>query len=154
MLNEGDKLPKFKIDDQNGKARTIKDLAGKNGLILYAYPKDNTSGCTVEAQDFRDLKKKFAARGFNVVGISKDSAKSHCNFIDKHDLNFTLLSDPDKELLEAIGAWGEKKNYGKVSMGTIRSTFVADAKGEIIKVYKNVKARGHAEKVLEFLKGL
>ncbi len=149
----GDKLKAFKRPDQSGDDRSFKELSGEKGLILYAYPRDNTPGCSTEAQDFRDRLEDFKALGYEVVGISKDSVKSHCNFTDKFELTFPLLSDPETTLLAELGAWGEKKNYGKVSMGTIRSTFVFDAKGVLLKQFKNVRAKGHAERVYKDLAG-
>ncbi len=149
MLKEGDKLPQFSVPDQSGEAKTFDDLKGPGGLVLYFYPKDNTPGCTLEAQDFRDRLKDFRAAGFNVAGVSKDSVKSHCGFTEKQSLNFPLLSDSDGALCEAAGAWREKKNYGRTYMGIVRSTVVAAEDGTVLKVYPNVKAKGHADKVLD-----
>jgi peroxiredoxin Q/BCP len=151
MIEEGMKVPAFELPDQNGEKRTFENLAGPNDLVFYVYPKDDTPGCTVEAQDFRDCLEDFRSRGFEVAGISKDGAESHCRFIDKYDLNFPLLTDADADFLERIGGWGEKKMYGKTRMGIIRSTFVADADGTLLKVYRNVRAKGHAERVLKGL---
>lgn len=148
MLNAGQKLPALELPDENGDVRTFADLKGEKGLILYVYPKDDTPGCTLEAQDFRDRLAAFRERGYNVVGISKDSAASHCKFIGKYGLSFPLLTDAEGEFLAAIGGFGEKKLYGKVVVGIIRSTYVADALGKLVKVYPNVKAKGHAERVL------
>lgn len=154
MIDSGTKIPKFSLPDQSGDNKSFADLTGKNGLILYAYPKDNTPGCSIEAQEFNALIPAFKKLGFSVIGISKDSVKSHCGFTEKFALAFPLLSDPDRALLEPLGAWGEKKMYGKPVTGIIRSTFVFDAKGKAVKVYPNVKAKGHAEKVLTDLKDL
>ena len=151
MIAEGQKLPDFRLPDQDGESRTFDSLKGEKGLVLYVYPKDNTPGCTVEAQDFRDRLAAFQAAGFNVVGLSKDSAASHCKFIEKHGLNFPLLTDADGSFLEAIGGWGEKKMYGRTSVGIIRSTYIADADGTLTQVYRNVRAKGHAERVLKAL---
>jgi len=151
MIEAGMKVPAFELPDQNGEKRTFQELAGPNGLVFYVYPKDDTPGCTVEAQDFRDRLEDFRSRGFEVAGISKDGAESHCRFIDKYDLNFPLLTDADADFLEQIGAWGEKKMYGKTRMGIIRSTFVADADGTLLEAYRNVRAKGHAERVLKGL---
>jgi peroxiredoxin Q/BCP len=148
MLTTGSKAPAVSLPDQSGTTKTLADLSGPKGLVLYFYPKDNTPGCTLEAQGFRDHLKAFAKAGFRVAGVSKDSAKSHCGFIEKHSLNFTLLSDTEGTLCEAFGAWGEKKNYGKTYMGIIRSTFVVGADGRILKVYPKVSVKGHAEQVL------
>jgi len=148
MLEAGQPLPPFTLPDQNGDVKTLADLTGPRGLVLYVYPKDDTPGCTVEATDFRDLLGAFETKGFRVVGLSKDSAASHCKFIDKYELSFPLLTDADGSYLEKIGAHGEKKMYGRVTKGIIRSTFVTDAAGKLLEVYPNVKARGHAERVL------
>ena len=153
-MNAGDKIPDFRLPDQSGKEKALKDLTGKKGLVLYAYPKDNTSGCTAEAQEFNERLTAFRRRGYNVAGISKDSVKSHCNFTDKYELRLPLLSDPDLALLEPMGAYGEKKMYGKTVRGIIRSTFILDTKGKVLKAYTKVRAKGHAETVLEDLKGL
>ena len=151
MLQEGDTLPAFELPDETGKTRSFDDLKGDNGLILYVYPKDDTPGCTVEAQAFRDHAATLGELGYQVVGLSKDSAASHCKFIEKYDLTFPLLTDADGKYLETIGAWGEKKMYGRTSFGIKRSTFVADATGKLIKVYPNVRAKGHAERVVQDL---
>ena len=154
MLAVGDKLPTFQLKDQDGTVRTFSDLARKKGLVLYVYPKDNTSGCTVEAQEFTAQLTAFRRRGYEVVGVSKDSEKAHRNFIEKQGLKLTLLSDPEAELIQALGAWGEKKMRGRTYMGIVRSTFVVDADGVVRKVYPKVKARGHAEAGLQDLKSL
>jgi len=154
MLKEGDLLPKFKLPDESGKEKTLKDLVRKKGMVLYTYPKDNTSGCTIEAKEFTEHLAAFRRRGFEVVGLSKDSVKSHCNFIEKHELKLPLLSDPEAELIQGLGAWGEKKMRGRTYQGILRATFVVDAKGKVLKVYPKVKARGHAEQVLEDLTSL
>ncbi len=151
MVEEGKKIPAFSLPDQSGEKKKLKDLAGEQGVILYVYPKDNTPGCSTEAQDFRDRADDLKKLGYNVVGISKDSVQSHCNFTDKFELNFPLLSDPDVKLIEPLGAWGEKKNYGKTYMGIIRSTFVIDSKGKLLRAYRNVRAKGHAERVYKDL---
>lgn len=154
MIQTGERIPDFSIPDQSGQPRTFKQLAGKKGLVLYAYPKDNTSGCTVEAQEFNAVLAELAALGFNLAGISRDSVKSHCNFTDKYDLKFPLLADQELTLLAPLGAFGEKKMYGKPVQGIIRSTFVFDPKGKAVKVYPNVKSKGHAQAVLDDLKAL
>lgn len=148
MTQELTALPPFELPDETGTKRTLEHLAGSAGLVLYVYPKDDTPGCTIEAQDFRDQLGAFAAKGFQVVGLSKDSADSHCQFIGKFGLNFPLLSDADGSFLEAIGAYGEKNLYGKIVKGILRSTFVAAPDGTLLRVYRNVKATGHAERVL------
>ena len=127
----------------------------KKYTILYFYPKDNTPGCTLEAQDFTRLKADFEALGVEIFGVSKDSEASHENFCAKHGLGITLISDPDGVLHEKFGAIGEKKNYGKTYIGTIRSTFLLDsATGEIVQEWRNVRAKGHAERVLAELTDL
>lgn len=154
MIAIGDKLSPFSLADQTGKKKKLADLVGRKGLVLYAYPKDNTSGCTIEAQEFTAHLTAFRRRGYNVVGISKDSVQAHCRFIEKQELRVDLLSDPETVLLDVMGAWGEKKNYGRTTMGIIRSTVVLSSKGKVLKTYPKVKARGHAEQVLGDLKEL
>ena len=152
-LQVGDKAPSFNLSNQNDEIKTLKDYSG-NWLVLYFYPKDNTPGCTVEAKDFTSLIGSFQDFDAKVVGISKDSIKSHQNFISKQDLAIDLLSDPDKHSMNDYGAWGEKNSYGKISMGVIRSTFIIDPKGFIAYAWYNVRAKGHAERVLAKLKEL
>jgi peroxiredoxin Q/BCP len=153
MVQEGDRFPPFSMPDQTGVPRTLKDLAGSGGLVLYFYPKDATPGCTLEARDFRDLLPRFEALGFRVAGISRDSQKSHGSFAAKQGLPFPLLSDCDGRLSEAAGAWGEKVMYGKRTMGMIRSTFVLDPGGRVLKAYRKVSVKGHAASVLASLAG-
>ncbi|MFH1135718.1 MAG: peroxiredoxin [Pseudomonadota bacterium] len=148
MLEPGAKVPDFTLPDQTGTNRTLTDLTGTKGLVLYVYPKDNTSGCTLEAQEFRDNAEEFRKLGLETAGLSKDSVKSHANFSAKLQLGFPLLSDPETTLIQALGAWGEKKAYGRTSLGTVRSTFVLDANGRVRAVYPKVKAPGHAAQVL------
>ena len=137
--------------DENGveKEYNIKDFINKT-TILYFYPKDNTSGCTQEACDFRENKNRWTSKA-QVVGVSPDSIKSHKAFKEKQNLNFILLSDPEHVLSEAFGAWGEKSMYGRKYMGIIRSTFLIDKNGEVVKEWKKVKVKGHVEEVLEAL---
>ena len=150
MLEAGSTIPDFSKPDQNGDHKTFDDLKGNKGLILYFYPKDNTPGCTTEAKEFGDEIEAFRKLGIEVVGVSKDSARVHTNFITKHDLPFTLLADnePEAELCEAFGVWQEKKNYGKVYMGIVRTTFLIDADGSILKAYPKVRVKEHVETVL------
>lgn len=148
MLKQGDKLPEPGLADQTGETRTLGDLTGPKGLVLYVYSKDNTSGCTAESEEFQHLADDFDRLGFHVAGISKDTSTSHANFAAKKGLSFPLLADPEKTYLDALGAWVEKKSRGKVSMGAQRSTFVARPDGTLIKVYPKVKAKGHAAQVL------
>ena len=143
----------FCLPNQGNIEICLRDLKGK-WIVLYFYPKDNTPGCTTEAKEFSNLLDEFEQLGVIVIGVSPDSPKKHCNFIEKHNLTITLLSDSEKEVLKAYGAWGKKKMYGKEYEGVIRSTFIINPKGEIVKEYKNVRAKGHAAKVLEDLKEL
>lgn len=144
------KIPSFSVLDQTGKTYTDKDFA-HGRFILYLYPKDMTSGCTLEAQDFRDFADDFEKRGVQVFGLSKDSVQSHCRFIEKENLNFTLLSDESTEMIQAFDAWKEKKMYGRTYFGTERCTFFIE-NGFIVHEWRNVKAREHAQAVLTFLK--
>ena len=140
-------MPDFEVMDQDGNKVSSKDLIGKK-TIIYFYPKDNTSGCTAEACSLRDNHEALIARGYNVVGVSKDSVKSHKNFKEKYDLPFTLLSDTSTEMLQAFGAWGEKKMYGKTVMGTIRKTFIFDEDGILTEIIEKVDTKNHAAQIL------
>lgn len=144
------KLPEFSLTGSDGKTYTHKDFA-QGKYVLYIYPKDMTPGCTIQARDFRDSKKELADMGYSVFGISKDSAKSHEKFCEKEQLNFVLLVDEDLTLLQGLGAWKEKSMYGKTFLGIERSTFVIED-GEIVHEWRKVKARGHIDDVLEFVK--
>ena len=148
MLKIGDKMPDFEVVDQDGNKVSSKDLIGKK-TIIYFYPKDNTSGCTAEACNLRDNHEALKAKGYNVVGVSKDSAKSHKNFKEKYSLPFTLLSDTSTEMLQAFGAWGEKKMYGKTVMGTIRKTFIFDEDRTLIEIIEKVDTGNHAAQILK-----
>lgn len=148
MLQPGDRMPDFEVVDQDGKIVTSKELLGRK-TIVYFYPKDNTSGCTAEACSLRDNYEALTAAGYNLVGVSKDSAVSHRRFKDKYDLPFTLLSDTSTAMLQAFGAWGEKKMYGKTVMGTLRRTFVFDESGILVRVIEKVDTRNHAAQLLE-----
>ena len=141
-------MPDFEVVDQDGKAVSSKDLIGKK-TIIYFYPKDNTSGCTAEACSLRDNYQALMARGYNVVGVSKDSAASHRKFIEKYELPFTLLSDTSTQMLQDFGAWGEKKMYGKTVMGTIRKTFIFDEEGILSEVIEKVDTKNHADQILK-----
>ena len=147
MLNIGDKMPQFEVMDQNGNIVKSESLIGKK-TIVYFYPKDNTSGCTAEACNLRDNYGALQAAGWNVVGVSKDSVSSHKKFGEKYELPFTLLSDPSTELLQAFGAWGEKKMYGKVTMGTLRRTFLFDEQGILTRIIEKVDTKNHAAQIL------
>ena len=147
MLKIGDRMPEFEVMDQDGNKVSSNDLIGKK-TIIYFYPKDNTSGCTAEACSLRDNHEALVAKGYNVVGVSKDSVNSHKKFKDKYDLPFTLLSDTSTDMLQAFGAWGEKKMYGKTVMGTIRKTFIFDEKGILTETIEKVDTKNHAEQIL------
>ena len=150
MLEVGMKAPAFTLPDQNGEMRSLEDYRGRK-VILYFYPKDNTAGCTKQACGFAERYPQIQEKGAVVLGVSKDSVKSHKNFEEKYSLPFTLLSDPEHKVLEMYGAWGEKKNYGKVSMGTIRTTYLIDEEGTIIKAMGKVKAADNPAQMLEAL---
>lgn len=150
MLTIGEPAPDFTLADQNGEIRTLKDFAGKK-LILYFYPKDNTAGCSKQAAGYAQLAAQFKEKGASVVGISKDSVASHQRFIEKLDLPFTLLSDPERQAIEAYGVWKEKKMCGKVSMGVVRSSFIIDENGILRGIYENVKAADNPAKMLALL---
>ena len=152
LLETGTQAPDFMLLDQNGKEHRLSDYRGKR-VILYFYPKDNTSGCTKQACGFAERYPQITEKGAVVLGVSKDSVASHKKFEEKYSLPFTLLSDPEHKVLEAYGAWGEKKNYGKVSMGTIRTTYLIDENGVIIKAAAKVKAADDPENVLKALEG-
>ena len=141
-------MPDFTVLDQDGNTVSSKDLLGKK-TIIYFYPKDNTSGCTAEACNLRDNHAALVAQGYNVIGVSKDSAASHRKFADKYDLPFTLLSDTSTQMLQAFGAWGEKKMYGKTVMGTIRRTFIFDENGVLERIIEKVDTKNHASQILQ-----
>ena len=147
MLNVGDKMPRFSVVDETGKSVTEKDLLGRK-TVIYFYPKDSTPGCTTEACNIRDNYQSFLARGYQVFGVSKDSQASHIKFKEKYDLPFPLLSDPTTEMLHAFGAWGEKKLYGKSSMGTLRKTFIFDESGILERIINKVDTKNHTEQIL------
>ena len=148
MLKEGTKAPDFALCDKDGKTVTLQDFAGKK-LVLYFYPKDSTPGCTAEACDLRDNYQRFLALGYEVLGVSRDSAASHQKFIAKYELPFHLISDPEHRILEAYEAWGEKKNYGKVTMGTLRTTYVIDEQGTIVDAIGKVNTKAHTAQILK-----
>ena len=152
LLEAGSKAPDFALPTQDGQEVKLSDFAGQK-VVVYFYPKDNTPGCTRQACAFAAAYEEFTKLGVPVIGISKDSVKSHQNFIAKQNLPFLLLSDPDRQAIEAYGVWQEKKLYGKVSMGVVRSTFVIDENGVIEKVYPKVKPDTNAAEILEYLKG-
>nr|WP_321496221.1 thioredoxin-dependent thiol peroxidase [uncultured Methanolobus sp.] len=152
-LTEGQKAPDFCLPDQDENNVCLKDFDGK-WIVLYFYPKDNTSGCTKEAQDFTALKGDFESDNAVILGVSKDSVKSHIKFIEKKEIGITLLSDEETTVHQKYDVWRTKKNYGKEYLGTVRSTFLIDAEGNIAKIWDNVKTKEHAEKVLAALKSL
>ena len=147
MLQIGDKMPDFEVVDQDGNKVESKDFIGRK-TVVYFYPKDNTSGCTAEACSIRDSYEALLAKGYNIVGVSKDSAASHKKFIDKYELPFTLLSDTSTQMLQAFGAWGEKKMYGKTVFGTIRRTFIFNEEGILERIIEKVDTKNHADQIL------
>ena len=150
MVEEGQKAPFFSLKDSEGRDISLDQYEGKN-LILYFYPKDDTPGCTKEAQEFTEFLDDFSKKNASIVGISKDSPESHQKFIEKYNLKVTLLSDPDCSTIKDYGAWGEKKNYGKTYMGLIRTTVLIDKNSIVKAIWKNVRVKGHVQKVLKSL---
>lgn len=150
MLTIGTQAPDFTLFDKDGNAVSLSAFLGKR-VVLYFYPRDNTPGCTRQACAFAGAYKEFEARGVVVIGISRDSVASHQKFAEKYELPFILLSDPDRVAIEAYGVWQEKKNYGKVSMGVVRSTYIIDAEGKIEAVMPKVKPDTNAAEILEML---
>ena len=148
MLEIGTKAPDFELEDQNGKTHKLSDYKGKK-VILYFYPKDNTSGCTKQAVGYSANKKEFEKKGVVILGVSKDSVASHKKFEEKQNLSITILADPERKVIEAYDVWKEKKNYGKVSMGVVRTTYLIDEKGKIIKANDKVKAAEDPENMLK-----
>ncbi|MBR1774994.1 MAG: thioredoxin-dependent thiol peroxidase [Bacteroidales bacterium] len=148
MLAVGSKAPYFEGADENGNIVKLTDFKGKK-LVLYFYPKDSTPGCTAEACDLRDNYQRFLSLGYEVLGVSKDSMASHQKFIAKYDLPFHLISDTDTKILQDYEAWGEKKMYGKVTVGTIRTTYVIDEQGIIIDAIGKVKTKEHTSQILK-----
>ena len=147
MLKIGDNMHEFEVVDQDGNVVSSKDFIGKK-TIVYVYPKDNTPGCTAEACNLRDNYEALKAQGYNVVGVSKDSAASHRKFIDKFDLPFTLLSDKSTQMLQDFGAWGEKKMCGKTCVGTLRRTFIFNEEGVLERIIEKVDTKDHAAQIL------
>lgn len=148
MLKVGDKMPHFEVVDQDGKVVTSEELLGRK-TILYFYPKDNTSGCTAEACSLRDNHEALIAKGYNVIGVSKDSAASHRKFIDKYELPFTLLADTTTQMQQAFGVWAEKSLYGRKYMGTLRQTFIFDEEGILTEIITKVDTKNHAKQILK-----
>ena len=151
-LEVGDKAPDFDVLLTDGSQVSLNDiLSNDERVVLYFYPKDNTPGCTTQACDFRDNYSSLQSAGYRVLGVSKDSSKSHLNFTEKYELNFDLIVDQDIELHQKYGVWREKNNYGKTYMGVSRSTFVIDTDGSLIWVGYNIRAKGHVEKLIREL---
>ena len=153
MLEEGRKAPGFSLPSDSGKTIALEDFKGRNKVVLYFYPKDDTSGCTAQACEFRDNWKAVQAAGAVVLGVSPDGVASHGKFKGKYQLPFPLLADEDHAVAEAYGAWGEKSMYGRKYHGILRTTFVIGTDGKIEKVFQKVKLKGHAAEVLAALKG-
>lgn len=152
-MNDKSKAPSFLALVDENKELSLDNFQGSY-LVIYFYPKDKTSGCTIESQDFRDYKNKFSKKNCKIVGVSRDSIKSHKSFIEKESLNFPLLSDPDETMCNAYGVMKEKSMYGRKYMGIERSTFLISPDGSLIKEWRGVKVPGHVEEVYEFLAGL
>ena len=158
LVEAGRKAPAFTLADEDGSKHSLKDLAGK-AVVLYFYPKDDTSGCTKEACAFRDLKARFSRAKAVILGVSPDDEKSHRKFIDKHELNFTLLADPkdaegDPKVCLKYGVWQEKSMYGRKYMGVLRTTYLIGADGKVARRWDKVKVADHADEVLEAVKSL
>lgn len=151
-LTSGDVAPPFRLADEDGASVTLKDFAGRR-FVLYFYPRDDTPGCTIEATQFTGFAEAFDKLGVTVVGVSPDDAASHRRFRDRHGLTVRLLSDPEHEAMAAYGAFGEKNRYGRKTLGVIRSTFVIGPDGKIERSWYNVRAEGHASRVLEAIGG-
>ncbi len=150
----GKKAPSFKAKNTRAEMTKLSDLTGKNGLVLYFYPRDSTPGCTTEACDFRDNLNRLGKLGINVVGISKDDPKSHQKFTDKQSINFPLISDETGEICESYGVWQEKVFMGRKGLGIVRTTFLLDSSLKVLKVYEKVKVKGHVDEILNDLKEL
>ena len=150
MLKEGTKAPDFTLADKDGREISLHDFAGKK-VVVYFYPKDNTPGCTRQACAFRDSFGAFEEKGVTVIGISRDSVKSHQNFAGKYELPFILLADPELTAIQAYDVWKEKKMYGKTSMGVVRSTYIIDEAGTIVKVFPKAKPDTNAAEILQWL---
>jgi len=152
LVSEGEEAPDFTLQADDGREVSLSDYRGKK-VVLYFYPKDGTPGCTREAVEFRDMVKEFEKEDIVTLGVSKDSVQSHQKFKRKHELPFTLLSDPEGKVLDIYGVWKKKSLYGRTFMGTERTTFLIDEKGIVKKVYQKVKVKGHAQACLLDLKG-
>ncbi|MCQ1530586.1 thioredoxin-dependent thiol peroxidase [Lutispora saccharofermentans] len=150
MLQIGEKAPDFTLNDKDGNAVSLSDFRGKK-VVVYFYPKDNTPGCSRQAQAFKAAHDSFNSNDIVIIGISKDSEKSHQNFVAKYELPFILLSDPELKAIQAYGVWQEKKMYGKTSMGVVRSTYIIDEDGKVMKIFPKAKPDTNAAEILEFL---
>ena len=150
MLNVGDRAPEFTLKDKDGNEVSLSDFIGKR-VVLYFYPKDNTPGCTRQACAFAGAYEEFKNKGVEVIGISRDSISSHLKFAEKHNLPFVLLSDPELEAIQSYGVWQEKKLYGKLSFGVVRTTFIIDENGIVEKIMPKVKPDTNAEEILKFI---
>lgn len=150
LLEAGCKAPDFSGTDQFGEEVSLSKLSGEK-LILYFYPKDNTPGCTAEACDFRDNYQMWQKKGYKVIGVSPDTEASHKKFSEKHALPFPIIPDPDKQIITSYGAWGEKKMFGKVKMGVLRSTFIINEKGIIEAVFDKVKTKEHSNQIINHI---
>ncbi len=153
MISENDNAPDFTLERDGGETVTLADFGGKY-IVLYFYPKDNTPGCTIEANDFSAKIKEFENLDCVVLGVSPDTVRKHDNFVKKYDLKVVLLADIDKKLIESYGLWVEKKMFGRIYFGVERSTFLINPKGKIVKEWRKVKVKGHVDEVLETLKNL
>lgn len=154
MAEVGKAAPEFTLQDQDGTKVSLKSFKGKQPVVLYFYPKDDTSGCTKQACAFRDARAEYEAAGAKVIGVSPDDVASHRKFATKYELPFTLLADPDTTVCQAYGVWKEKSMYGKKYMGVERTTFLIDKAGKIARVFPKVKVDGHADAVLEAIREL
>jgi len=152
LVSEGERAPDFTLQGDDGREVSLSDYKGKK-VVLYFYPKDNTPGCTTEAKEFRDNVNEFERENAVILGVSKDSVKSHQQFKQKHALPFTLLSDPEGKVLDLYGVWKKKSLFGRTFMGTERTTFLINEEGVVEKIYRKVKAKGHARTCLLDLKG-
>ena len=150
ILEAGDKAPKFAIPNQDGNVIKLDDLLD-NWSVIYFYPRDDTPGCTIEAKEFTELSSKFEEHGASIYGVSPDTEAKHCKFIDKHGLKVELLADTESTMLADYGVWQEKQMYGKTYMGVVRTTYLVNPDGKIAEAWTKVKAKGHAEAVLERL---
>ena len=153
-LKEGQKAPEFTLESTEGKKISLQDFKGRKNVVLYFYPKDMTSGCTAEACSFRDNLARVTKTGAVIFGVSVDDVKSHQKFTEKYELNFPLLADTEKEVVNAYGVWKKKSMYGREYMGIERTTFIIDKSGKIAKIFPKVKVNGHTDEVLKALSEL